>query len=45
MIAEHADNTPREQREPIDRRLRNLILAGNAFVWIAIIAALIARCS
>jgi hypothetical protein len=41
MIAEHANKTPQERLAPVDRRLRNLIIAGNAIVWIAIIAALI----
>jgi hypothetical protein len=41
LIAEHANNTPRERLDPVDRRLRNLIIAGNAIVWVAIIAALI----
>jgi hypothetical protein len=42
MIAEHANNTARERRlDPVDRRLRNLIIAGNAIVWVAIIAALL----
>jgi hypothetical protein len=46
MIAEQANNTPpRERLAPVDRRLRNLIIAGNAIVWIAIIAALIAAFS
>jgi hypothetical protein len=41
MIAKHARDASREQREPVDRRLRNLIIAGNAIVWIGIITALI----
>jgi hypothetical protein len=41
MIAEHANNTPRERLDPVDRRLRNLIITGNAIVWIAIIVTLI----
>jgi hypothetical protein len=41
MIAEHANKTPQERLAPVDRRLRNLIIAGNAIVWVAIIAALI----
>ena len=40
MIAKHANDTPRELPDPVDRRLRNLIIAGNAIVWIAIITAL-----
>jgi hypothetical protein len=41
MVAEHANETPRKMPDPVDRRLRNLILAGNAIVWIAIITALV----
>jgi hypothetical protein len=41
MIAERANNTPRKRPDPVDRRLRNLIIAGNAIVWVAIIAALV----
>ena len=45
LIAEHANNVPPERRDPVDRSLRNLIIAGNAIVWIAIITALIVSLS
>jgi hypothetical protein len=41
MIVEHANNIPKERLAPVDRRLRNLIIAGNAIVWVAIIGALV----
>lgn len=39
MIAEHLDCRvlERHNRQPLDRRLRNRIIAGNAIAWIAII--------
>jgi hypothetical protein len=36
-----ANNTPLAHRDPVGRRVRNCIIAGNAIVWVAIIAALI----
>ena len=41
MIAERSNNAAQERCEPVDRRLRNYIIAGNAIVWLAIIGALI----
>jgi hypothetical protein len=41
MIAECANGTAREQRDPVDRRLRNRIIAVNTIVWIAIAALIV----
>jgi hypothetical protein len=39
MMAEHLDSRALEQhdRQPVDRRLRNRLIIGNAIAWIAII--------
>jgi hypothetical protein len=36
MTAERANDISRECRDPVDRKLRNLILVGNVIAWLAI---------